>query len=108
MSQFDVHRNNGPQRESIPFLVVVQSAVFDNVRRRIVIPLIRRTAPVAANLRPARVTPNFKFEGVDVILNPFEIASVSIAKLGAKVGDLKDHGSTITDALDEVFSRTWG
>jgi len=108
MSQFDVHRNTGPQRESIPFLVVVQSAVFDNVHRRIVAPLMRRTAPFAANLQPSRITPNFKVDGIEVILNPFEIASVAIAKLGTKAGDLKDHGSTITDALDEVFSRTWG
>lgn len=29
MAQFDVHRNKGALRESIPFVVVVQSAQFE-------------------------------------------------------------------------------
>jgi toxin CcdB len=43
MAQFDVHRNKGALRESIPFVVVVQSAQFDSYRRRVVVPLVRRT-----------------------------------------------------------------
>jgi toxin CcdB len=36
MAQFDVHRNNGKQRDSIPYVVVVQSALFDDYGRRVV------------------------------------------------------------------------
>ena len=38
MAQFDVHRNKGALRESIPFVVLVQSAQFDRYRRRMVVP----------------------------------------------------------------------
>jgi hypothetical protein len=41
MAQFDVHRNTGKHRDSIPFVVVVQSAQFDGYRRRVVVPLVR-------------------------------------------------------------------
>lgn len=44
MAQFDVHRNKGPLKDSIPFVVVVQSSLFDTYRRRMVVPLVRRTA----------------------------------------------------------------
>ena len=33
LAQFDVHRNKGALRESIPFVVIVQSAQFDGYRR---------------------------------------------------------------------------
>jgi toxin CcdB len=43
MAQFDVHRNTGKQREAIPYVVIVQSSLFDSYRRRVVIPLVRRS-----------------------------------------------------------------
>ena len=36
MAQFDVHRNNGKSREDIPFVVIVQSALYNDYRRRVV------------------------------------------------------------------------
>ena len=44
MAQFDVHGNSGKHQDTIPFVVVVQSAQFDNYRRRVVVPLVRATA----------------------------------------------------------------
>jgi toxin CcdB len=38
MAQFDVHRNKGALRDSIPYVVLVQSAQFDRYRRRVVVP----------------------------------------------------------------------
>ena len=38
MAQFDVHRNKGALRDSIPFVMDVQSAQFDGYRRRVVPP----------------------------------------------------------------------
>ncbi|HYC02230.1 MAG TPA: CcdB family protein [Azospirillaceae bacterium] len=40
MAQFDVHRNRGSSRASIPFLLIIQSARFDRTDGRIVVPLI--------------------------------------------------------------------
>lgn len=39
MAQFDVHRNKGQLQASIPFVVLVQSSLFDRYKRRVVVPL---------------------------------------------------------------------
>lgn len=106
MSQFDVHRNIGKQSASIPFVVVVQSGLFDAYRRRIVVPLVRRAA--TGTVRASRLNPSFIVEGVELVLHPLELVSLSLDQLGAIVGSLKDDGQVITDALDEVFTRSWG
>lgn len=106
MAQFDVHRNTGKNRSTIPYVVVVQSALFDAYRRRVVAPLVQRSAAVA--LRTSRLNPFFFIEGVELVLHPLEIVSVALDQLGEKVGDLQDQGAAITDALDEVFTRAWG
>ena len=41
MPQFDVHRNTGRQRETIPFVVIVQSSLYNDFRRHVVVPLVR-------------------------------------------------------------------
>ena len=35
MAQFDVHRNPGRHSDSIPFVVIVQSTLYDDYRRRV-------------------------------------------------------------------------
>ena len=42
MAQFDVHRNKGQLQASIPFVVLVQSSLFDRYKRRVVAPLVLR------------------------------------------------------------------
>ena len=61
MAQFDVHRNTGKQRDAIPYVVVVQSSLYDAYRRRVAIPL----------------NPVFTVKGVAVVLHPLEIVSVA-------------------------------
>ena len=78
MAQFDVHRNTGKQREAIPYVVVVQSSLFDSYRRRVVVPLVRRNkldSPAAFVDLP--LNPIFKIGGVEVVLHPLEIASIA-------------------------------
>ena len=36
MTQFDVHGNKGLLKDAIPFVVIVQSSLFDRYRRRMV------------------------------------------------------------------------
>jgi len=108
MAQFDVHRNIGRQRESIPFVVVVQSSLFDNYRRRVVVPLVRKSLlGDAATVTGTRMNPVFSVEGVDVVLHPLEIVSVATDQLGEKVASLTSEGIQITDALDELLTRSW-
>ena len=109
MAQFDVHRNKGLLRESIPFVVLVQSAQFDRYRRRVVVPLVRRSVlPGNTPTVGSRMNPAFKVDGIDVILHPLDMVSVALDQLGEHIGSLANQGQTIADALDELLTRSWG
>ena len=75
MAQFDVHRNIGRHRESVPFVVVAQSRLFDSYRRRVVIPLVRKAE--LGQVPDPRLNPTFKINGIVVVLHPLEIVSVA-------------------------------
>ncbi|HEX5338744.1 MAG TPA: CcdB family protein [Gallionella sp.] len=108
MAQFDVHRNIGKQRESIPYVVIVQSSLFDSYRRRVVVPLVRRsTLNNVATLTATSLNPMFMVEGMQVVLHPLEIVSVATDQLGEKVATLAQEGDRITGALDELLTRAW-
>jgi toxin CcdB len=108
MAQFDVHRNIGKQRETIPYVVIVQSSLFDSYRRRVVIPLVRRSnLENAAALVGSPLNPAFNIEGIAVILHPLEIVSVATDQLGEKVATLAQEGDRITGAMDELLTRAW-
>ena len=109
MAQFDVHRNKGPLRESIPFVVLVQSSQFDRYRRRVVVPLVRRSAlPRDTPTVGSRMNPVFKVKGHDVVLHPLDMVSVATDQLGEHIGSLTAQGQAISDALDELLTRSWG
>ncbi|HMV01458.1 MAG TPA: CcdB family protein [Rhodocyclaceae bacterium] len=105
MAQFDVHRNSGRNREAIPFVVVVQSALYDGFRRRVVVPLVRKAQ--LSDLPDSALNPAFRVEGVDVVLHPLEIVSVACDQLGARIGSLGEEGNRIAAALDELLTQAW-
>jgi len=84
MAQFRRHRNLGIHKDSIPFVVIVQSAQFDNYRRRVVVPLVR--AALLGKISHGSFNPTFKIRGTSVVLHPLEIVSIPVDKLGALVG----------------------
>jgi toxin CcdB len=105
MAQFDVHRNPGRQTDTIPYVVVVQSAQFEGYRRRVVVPLVR-----AGSIGPApfaAFNPTFRIRGTKVVLHPLEMVSIPVDRLGEPVDSLADEGQAIIAALDELFSRAW-
>jgi toxin CcdB len=106
MAQFDVHRNNGKHADVIPYVVVVQSALFDEYARRVVVPLVKAST-LGAIVNP-RFNPTFKIGKTSVVLHPLEIVSVAFDKLGMPVGSLAAEGHLIQGALDELLSRAWG
>lgn len=109
MAQFDIHRNKGALRDSIPYIVVVQSAQFDRYRRRVVVPLVRQTIlPRETPTVGARMNPVFVIDGVRVVLHPLDMVSVALDQLGELVGSLAEKGQIIADALDELLTRSWG
>jgi toxin CcdB len=52
---------------------VVQSAQFDNYRRRVVVPLVRAAAIGKVNY--AGFNPTFKIRGTSFVLHPLEMVS---------------------------------
>jgi len=105
MAQFDVHRNSGKHRDTIPFVVVVQSAQFDNYQRRVVVPLVRATA--IGKVSYVGFNPTFKIRGTTVVLHPLEIVSIPVDQLGEMVGSLSDDSQLNVAALDELLTRAW-
>ena len=108
MAQFDIYRNTGRQQQSIPFVVVVQSSLYDNYRRRVVVPLVRRSTLTGSDvLNSSRMNPLFTVDEIEVVLHPLEIVSVGLDQLGDKIGSLAGAGNRITDALDELLTQAW-
>ncbi len=106
MAQFDIHRNVGKHRNSVPFVIVVQSSLFDGYRRRVVIPLVKKGE--LERLPNQRLNPSFKIKNVTVVLHPLEIVSIVNEQLGEHVGSLATEGDAIIAALDELFTRAFG
>lgn len=105
MAQFDVHQNEGRHKDTVPFVVVVQSSQFDDYRRRVVVPLVRASSLGKTQL--PHFNPSFKIRGLTVVLHPLEIVSVATNHLGPRVGSLNAGGEQIIAALDELLSRAW-
>jgi toxin CcdB len=103
MAQFDVHRNSGRHRDNIPFVVVVQSSLYDDYRRRVVVPLVNKSS--IGKVTNPRFNPTFRIKGQSVVLHPLEIVSVAIDNLGVLVDSLKEDGDKIIAALDELLTR---
>lgn len=103
MAQFDVHRNPGRHRDSIPFVVIVQSSIYDDYRRRVAVPLVKKSS--LGTVANSRFNPTFRIEGQWVILHPLEIVSVAKENLGEHVGSLEEEGDQIIGALDELLTR---
>lgn len=106
MAQFDVHRNTGKHRDDIPYVVLVQSSLYDSYRRRVVVPLVRKSA--LGKLSNPRFNPLFKIEKVQVVLHPLEIVSIPNEQMGEFVESLSTEGNRIMDALDELLTQAWG
>ncbi|MEO6272323.1 MAG: CcdB family protein [Rhodoferax sp.] len=106
MAQFDVHRNKGALKETIPFVVIVQSSLFDRYRRRMVVPLVCRSVlPANTSTAGSRMHPVFEVEGVPLVLHPLDMVSVAVDQLGEHVTSLAEQGQAIADALDELLAR---
>ena len=101
MAQFDVYRNSGKHRDVIPFVVAVQSSLYDDYDRRVVVPLVRTSA--LGTLASPRLNPTFKIKKISVVLHPLEIVSVSVSVLGEPIASLKaeaERGDGLTQDAD--------
>lgn len=101
MAQFDVYLNpNADTRESIPFLLDVQTELLDMLSTRVVVPLV-----LAEEMSPARnLNPQFKIKSIAVVMSTAELAGVQTRTLGEKVTSLKNKRDEIIAALDLLFT----
>lgn len=86
--------------------MLVQSALYDSYRRRVVVPLVRKSS--LGTIGNSSFNPAFKIEGIAVVLHPPEIVSVANGQLGEFVKSLNAEGERIAEALDELLTRAGG
>ncbi len=103
MAQFDVYRNSGKHRDTIPYVVAIQSTLFDGYRRRVVVPLVKMSA--LGEIPNPRFNPTFKIGSSVVVLHPLEIVSVALEDLGKPVASLAREADRVIGALDDLLMR---
>jgi toxin CcdB len=81
----------------------IQSTLYDDYRRRVVVPLVNKSA--LSKIANPRFNPIFRIKGQSVVLHPLEIVSVAKENLGERVGSLEEEGDKIIAALDELLTR---
>jgi toxin CcdB len=104
MAQYDVYVNPNPRsRDSVPYLVDIQSALLSTLRVRLTMPLSRIGIDAPGGM-PRRLAPQFLVEGQRLALHPHAAAGVDARLLREAVATLSDHAGEIRDALDAVLS----
>ncbi len=102
MAQYDVFENPG-RNPAIPYVVDVQSPSLSGYQRRMVIPLVLRTA--LQDVHHPTLNPLFLIERRQCVLHPLEMVSVPTGKLGKPIHSLSAHASTLIDAIDMLISQ---
>lgn len=104
-AQFSVHRT--PSRTAVrPFVIVLQSDDFARMPTRVVAPLVRPDAMPQLGSEHARVAPKLVVRRRDYVLNPFDLATLGVHRLGELVASFAEDDEArrrIQDALDIVL-----
>lgn len=103
MSRFDVYRNQGKSKEFVPYLLDVQSELLSHLNTRVVIPMYHLDQFLGVNV-PKDLSPIFKIENHDCVLQTPEMGSVVISALKKRVDNLAKNQHIITAALDRLFN----
>jgi toxin CcdB len=103
MAQFDVYINPiERQREAVPYVVDMQSALLEQLPTRWVMPLAVQT--LNAGGVPQRLCPQFEVAGQPVHAWPHQAAPLVARTLGRPVANLRHEAAALIDALDAVTS----
>jgi toxin CcdB len=97
--QFDLYRL--PRRQTI-LVVDIQSSLLDDLRTRVVVPLVRRDQAPATLLET--LNPRLQIEDRAYVLMPQMMASIPKAELRQPVGTAADYRDAIVRAIDAVMS----
>ncbi len=100
--RFDVFRNPGQAARHVPYLLVVQSELLENLPTRVVVPMARNSAMKGP---PATIlNPEFSIDKIDVIMLTQQLAAVPTRILRKYVVNLEAQRDIILRALDFLFS----
>ncbi len=103
MAQYDVYLNPQPNsRQSVPYVVDVQSGLIDQLPTRLVMPLSRVGA--GQPVLPTALCPGVEIEGEALSLMAHLAAPVPARLLKRSVATLSHRASDISAALDAVLS----
>lgn len=103
MAQFDVFVNtNSKTVKQFPYLLEVQSNLFEDASRTVYIPLISE-----GTLKKPDEALNavFTVENKLVRLFPLDISSAPRSAAGELVGNVKDESDSVVAAMDLLFAR---
>ena len=102
MQQFDIVENaNSVSKRHVPYLLVLQAPLFDELTTRVVAPLI----PAKAFGKPLEhLTPLISVSDRLFVVSMAEIAGVPVAALGPKIDSIVDSRLEIISALDFLFA----
>ncbi len=102
MAQFDVHHNEtGFDRDTIPFLLDVQSSPLVRLNTRVVVPL----RPKASVLRPiSHLNPTFNISGTELVLMVEDIFTAATTDLGECIGSLSEQRDQVIRAIDFLIT----
>nr|WP_294508554.1 CcdB family protein [uncultured Rhodopila sp.] len=104
-AQFGVHRS--PSRSAArPFVIVLQSNDFHRMPTRVVAPLVMLGAMARLEGEHPRIAPVLVVQGRAFTLNPLDIATIGVGRLGDAVASFAADDEAkrrIQDALDTVL-----
>lgn len=101
IKQFDVVLNPLPAgRPYKPYMVCIQHRRLDHLQTRILAPLI--TGEIIA--KEARLNPVFTIDGKVVYLDPTDLVTLALRRLGPAIANLEEARDKIIAALDLVFT----
>lgn len=104
MAQFDVYKNPGRQSQAIPFVISLQNQRLERATTRFVAPLVLRRL---AGTQPHYLAPHFTVEGLELVLDVFNLTTLPASRLGPPIAALADEESRakIIRAIDELISQ---
>jgi len=102
MRQFDIVENaNSGSKRHIPYLLILQAPLFDELATRVVAPII----PLKGfGKRLAHLTPVITVADESFVVSIAEIAGVPLSALGPKIDSVSDSRLEIISALDFLFT----
>lgn len=99
--QFDIVENPSPRSRAIaPFVMLIQSHLYDEGLTALVAPLFEMPAAAAVT----RVSLPVEFEGKPYLLMLSELGAVDRQRLNRPVGSLAAREDDIRRALDRLFT----